>query len=103
MHFKKMKLHSGPWYPFISGLELGPTGTLSKCITFLCSQTTRLILYLTLGLKVLSHLQSHEMSLFPNEIILSLFSMEGDVIQGLMAKVSKCYCFSLLYIFKGKH
>lgn len=83
-------------------LELGPTGTLSKHITFLCSQTTKLIFYLTLGLKVLSHLQSHEMSLFPSEIILSLFSMEGKVTQGLMDSF-KCYYFSLLYIFKGKH
>lgn len=56
-----------------------------------------------LKLKIPFPLQSHEMSLFPNEIMLSLFSVEGKVIQGLMGKVSKCYYFSLLYIFKGKH
>lgn len=98
MHFKKTKPHSGPWCPFISGPWSRDTGTLSKYTTFPCSQTTKPVLCLTLGLQVLSHLQSHEMSLFPNEIILSLFSMEGKVIQGLMDKTSNVNIF-LYYIY----
>lgn len=80
-------------------LELSPAETVSKFdITFLCSQPTKLILYLTLDLKVLSHFQSHEMGLLPNEIIPSSFSMEGKVNQGLMDNVSNvtitlCYNF----------